>query len=109
MVAGLRIPWFAWVFLVLFALNVPRLAKREERAFRQHVRGTGPVLWNSFKFGLTHCIVGVPIGIGLALFLPGLFFAYVYSKGGVRLSTAVHAVYNYIVLAVAAVWLLLPS
>mgnify|MGYP001806305597 FL=1 len=108
MTSGLRIPWFALPFLILLGLNVPRLAKREERAFRQGTRTLPEALGRSVHFGLIHCIVGVPIGIGLALTIPGLWFTYVYLKGGIRLSTAWHVVYNYIILSMAAVWLVSP-
>lgn len=105
MVSGLSIPWFAWIFWVLLVINVPRLAKREERAFRQHTRGWKEALWQSVKFGLVHCFVGVPIAFGLALTIPGLLFAYTYSKGGIRLSTAWHAVYNWVILTFAMLFI----
>lgn len=105
--AGLQVPWFAWLFLPLLAANVPRLAKREERAFRQDVRTPKEAIQQSIIFGLWHCLVGVPVAFGLALTIPGLWFAYTYSKGGVRLSTAWHSIYNWTILAIVAVFLAL--
>lgn len=103
MTAGLRIPWFAMIFIPLFALNIPRLAKREEEVFRHRIRTPGQAIIKSIKFGFVHCIVGVPLAIGAALIIPGLIFSYIYTKGGTRLSTAWHSVYNYLILCLATV------
>jgi hypothetical protein len=108
MAEGLRIPGFAYLFVALLLLNVPRLAKNEERAFRQGVRGWRTAAFESLKFGMAHCLVGVPIGFGLALALAGAWFAWQYSKGGLRRSTAYHALHNWILLGVAGLWLLWP-
>jgi len=102
---GLTVPIFAWLFLPLLAINVPRLAKREERVFRQDVRTVPKAIGQSVKFGLWHCIVGVPVAFGLGLTIPGLAFAYAYSKGGVRLATAWHSIYNWTILAMVAFFL----
>lgn len=104
-VAGIKISVFGWLFYGLLLLNVPRLARREEEAFRLHVRSCPEAIFQSIKFGFMHCIVGVPLSFGLALAIPGMVFAYAYSKGGTRLSTAWHSVYNYIVLGLAGVYL----
>ena len=103
-----RLPGGAGVrlgFLVAVVGNVPRLAKNEERAFRQGHRKLGPVLWQSVKFGLAHCLVGVPVGIGLAMTISGLWMAWPYMRGGVRRATAYHAVHNWFVLAIGALWM----
>ena len=107
--AGFQIPIFVWIFLPLLAINIPRLAKREERAFRQDTRGVPTAIVRSIKFGLFHCIVGVPVAFGLALSIPGLWFAYQYSKGGVRLATAWHSIYNWVILAIAGVLIALGA
>lgn len=103
MTAGFRIPWFMMIFIPLFALNIPRLAKREEEVFRHRIRSPKEAIIKSIKFGYVHCLVGVPLAIGTALIIPGLVFSYIYSKGGTRLSTAWHAVYNYLILTLAVV------
>lgn len=105
MTAGLRIPWFIYVFLPLLMLNVPRFARREEELFRQGVRGVPAGFWSCLKFGLMHCIVGVPIAFGLALAIPGAWFLAHYWRGGLRQSTAVHAVYNWLILGIAGGYL----
>jgi hypothetical protein len=101
MTAGIKIPLFALLFFPLLALNIPRLAKREEEVFRHRIRSVPQAIVKSIKFGFIHAIVGVPIAFCLALIVPGLWFSYIYTKGGTRLSTAWHAIYNYIILTAA--------
>ncbi|MFM9872071.1 MAG: hypothetical protein ACKVQS_01245 [Fimbriimonadaceae bacterium] len=105
MTSGLKIPIFALIFFPLLALNVPRLAKREEEVFRHRIRSPKEAIIKSIKFGFVHAFVGVPIAFCIALIVPGLWFSWVYSKGGTRLSTAWHAIYNYIILTVAFTWM----
>jgi hypothetical protein len=107
MTAGLRIPWFVYLFLPLLMLNVPRFARAEEEMFRDGVRGWKAGVWSCLKFGLMHCIVGIPVAFGLALAIPGAWFLAHYWKGGLRRSTAVHAVYNWVILLMAAIYLIL--
>ncbi len=111
LVKGLQIPGFAWIFLALFAANVPRLAMNEELAFRKGYKKPGPIALQSVKFGLIHTLVGVPIAFGLALSIAGGWFAYQYLKGGVRRSAAYHSIHNWTLLTWAAIWLarLLPT
>lgn len=71
----------------------------------------GVVTWpDAFKwsliFGLSHCIVGVPLSVGLALSIGGLWFHYQAFEGGISQSTIHHTAYNLILvtlLFVAAV------
>lgn len=105
MTSGLKIPVFALIFFPLLALNVPRLAKREEEVFRHRIRSPNEAIIKSIKFGFVHAFVGVPIAFCVALIVPGLWFSWVYSKGGTRLSTAWHAIYNYIILTTAVIWM----
>lgn len=105
MTAGIKIPWFALAFFPLLALNIPRLAKREEEVFRHRIRSVPEAVLKSVKFGFVHAVVGVPLAFCVALILPGLVFSWVYTKGGTRLSTAWHATYNYIILVVAFTFL----
>ncbi len=94
-VAGaIKFPWIGVAFAILLFLNLPRLARYEEDAFRRGTKDWKDGAWRSLKFGLLHCLVGVPLGFGLALGLGGLWFTYHYFRGGVRQSTAVHTLYN---------------
>ncbi|MFW5697345.1 MAG: hypothetical protein ACOCX1_02160 [Fimbriimonadaceae bacterium] len=104
--SGVRIPFFGLIFIALLALNVPRLAMNEEYMFRKGVRGIGPHAWASLKFGLAHCLIGVPIAFGLALGIAGAWFSYQYSKGGLRRSGAYHILHNWLILLLLALVLL---
>lgn len=107
-VAGVtKIPILGLGFLVLLFLNLPRLARTEEEWFRRGTKNWLDGCWRSLKFGLVHCLVGVPIGYGLALGLGGIWFTYHYFKGGVRRSTMVHTMYNATLVMLLAVFLVL--
>lgn len=95
MVAGsAQAPWIGLPFTLLLFLNLPRLARYEEEAFRYGTKNWTQGALRSLRFGLTHCLVGVPVGFGLALGIGGLWFTDRYFRGGVPLSTRYHAVYN---------------
>ncbi|HRF59804.1 MAG TPA: hypothetical protein PLH94_07815 [Fimbriimonadaceae bacterium] len=103
--APAQIPYVGLLFVALLALSVPRFARYEEEQFRRGTKGPGDALVRSVKFGLVHCIVGVPIGLGLALTIPGLWFTYQYRRGGVRRAVFVHSIYNWLILIALAGWL----
>jgi hypothetical protein len=50
----------------------------------------------SLTFGLVHCLAGVPLGVGLAITLAGLWFSWQYKKGGIERSTIYHSTNNLI-------------
>lgn len=93
---ALKFPIFGLIFMILFMLNVPRLARYEEDQFRRGTKDWKDASGRSIRFGLMHCIVGVPVGVGLALAIGGMWFTYQYFKGGVRRSTLYHSIYNMI-------------
>ena len=66
-------------FIALLAV-LPFLAEAEEEIFRRGYEEWKGILWQSFKFGLMHCLVGVPLAFGIALTLTGLFCAYHYKR-----------------------------
>lgn len=93
---GATIPYYGFVFCFLFFLALPELARTEEEMFRE-----GTTSWsNAFKrstiFGLIHMLVGVPLGVAIALIGAGMFFSYKYFRGGIELSTQTHFQYNII-------------
>ena len=51
-------------------------------------------------FGLVHCLIGIPLGAGLALTLLGLWLSQIYFDGGVELSTQAHTAYDLIVFGI---------
>jgi hypothetical protein len=110
---------WAWliplVFMVLIAAALPLFANAEERMFR-----SGAQHWSTrrrvvkvVQFGLIHAIVGIPIGVALALSVGGAYFMAVYLRAyaatgstdeATMESTRAHTAYNaLIIIAVAAV------
>ncbi|MCC6687182.1 MAG: hypothetical protein IT205_09360 [Fimbriimonadaceae bacterium] len=102
MVAPAQIPWFGLIFIGLLALNLPRLARREEEVFRRGTMNWKDATYRSLKFGLIHMVVGVPLGAALALWFSGMFFSWRYFVGGVRESTYYHTLHNGVILAFLA-------
>ncbi len=96
-----KMKYFGFVFLIILMINVPQYAYLEEKLFRE-----GTVSWQhglllSFIFGMAHCIVGVPLGAGLAISIAGLWFTHQYFVGGVGLSTVHHTTYNLILVFIS--------
>ena len=70
------------VFLILLVPALPLLVESEERAFR-----LGAELWSvpkrvqkAISFGLVHALIGIPIGIALALSVGGGYFTWCYLR-----------------------------
>lgn len=92
------------VFAVLLIPGLPLFAEAEERAFRLGAEGwtTARRLGKGVLFGLVHALVGIPIGVALALSVGGWWFTAVYLRGfrrggrGEALleSTRAHTAYN---------------
>jgi len=104
--AAVKFPWFGALFLLILALNMPRLVRREEEVFRRGTKDWRDAVPRSLKFGMIHCLVGVPVSFGLALAIPGLVFSAAYLRGGIRASAFLHTVYNLLILSVAAFYIL---
>jgi hypothetical protein len=104
--APMRVPWLAWAFIPMLLLKLPTAALWEERLFRGGTASWGEGAARSLAFGLVHCLVGVPLGIGLALALAGLWFTRQYMWGGAVWSAAHHLTYNLAALTLfgALVW-----
>jgi hypothetical protein len=90
------------VFIVLFFAAMPLLVRYEEQSFREGITDPRAIFWKSLRFGLIHCIVGVPLAAGLALTIPGLFYGFTYRRVALErgasaalfASTAAHTAYN---------------
>jgi len=104
--SGTALEWLVpLVFITLLALALPLFAHAEERMFR-----TGAELWSPrrralkvVQFGLIHTLIGIPIGVALALSIGGAYFMAVYlqcfratgSQTEATLESArAHTVYN---------------
>ncbi|NTU47353.1 hypothetical protein HGA88_07065 [Candidatus Roizmanbacteria bacterium] len=114
-----RIYGWGLLFTVLFIIAIPLLAEEEEVLFRKNTLGWLPTKFSvengswydvlslnivfsggiirSILFGITHCLIGVPLGIGFALSIGGFWFTYQYMKGGVERSTIYHSTYNMVI------------
>jgi hypothetical protein len=110
-------PW-AWsiplVFMFLVVLALPLFANAEERMFR-----LGAQRWSKrrralkvVQFGAIHALIGIPIGVALALSVGGAYFMAVYlraftvthsSHEATLESTRAHTAYNALIIATVAV------
>ena len=118
---GTALEWLIpLVFLLLLLPVIPLFAAREEELFR-----LGAEDWDlrrrilkAAQFGLVHTIIGIPIGVALALGIGGGYFQLAYRRGYRRSggdrnaalleSTRAHAAYNgavvlFVLLALALV------
>lgn len=91
---GMSVPLVGIGFLLLLALNMPRLARWEESVFRVGTRDMKHAVLLSLRFGLAHFGIGLPIAYCLALWIPGMWLSRAYLQHGIRESTWKHATYN---------------
>lgn len=110
------------VFLSVLLPLLPLLAEREERMFRVGAEewGFGRRVRRAVEFGLIHLIMGIPIGVALALSLGGGYFTWAYLRGwrrveggsqeaGLLESTRAHTAYNGTVVVLALVGVALAA
>ncbi len=101
-------------FLVLLLPALPLFAHAEERIFRQGAQWWPPRrrAWMVVKFGLAHALIGIPIGVALALSIGGVYFMAVYLRAwrqearervATLESTRAHTAYNATILGVVLV------
>lgn len=106
---------FEWavplVFVGLLVPALPLFAHAEERLFRAGAEG-----WSSARrcartvqFGAAHALIGIPIGVALALSVGGAYFMWVYlrrfARSGSRAdatleSATAHTAYNGVIIAI---------
>ncbi len=113
--AGTALEWIVpVVFLLLLVPALPLFAFREEELFRRGAEG-----WSGWRrvgkavqFGLVHAVIGIPIGVALALAIGGGYFQWAYlrgfritgsSRGGLLESARAHTAYNAVVVVVVLV------
>ncbi|MBW3579529.1 MAG: hypothetical protein KY447_01545 [Actinobacteria bacterium] len=97
------------VFVVLLVPGLPLFAAAEEQRFRLGAEGWSTLrrVLQGVAFGAVHALIGIPIGVALALSIGGWWFTAVYlwgfRRGGrtsaLREATLAHLAYNASVLA----------
>jgi hypothetical protein len=104
--AGTALEWLVpLVLLTMLLPAVPLFAEAEERLFRLGAESwpTSKRIWKGVQFGLAHALIGVPIGVALALSIGGWYFTWWYLREGIAGSTRAHTAYNGAVLLVLLV------
>jgi hypothetical protein len=109
---------WAWliplVFMLLVIAALPLFANAEERMFR-----SGAQRWTTrqravkvLQFGLIHALIGIPIGVALALSVGGAYFMSVYLRSyaltgsaneATLESTRAHTAYNALIIVTVAI------
>ena len=93
------------VIIPVLLINIPRLAHSEEEQYRfgSEAQSWSQRLWTALKFGLVHLVMGIPVGVALALSIAGLGFLGVYLSAfqkthsaffATERAGAFHAAYN---------------
>lgn len=96
------------IFMSLLLVGLPLLVEGEEWVFRRGAerRGRAANLRRSVLFGLVHALVGVPIGVALALSVGGAYFTWAYLRtwaatgsedAALAESTRSHLAYNLVI------------
>jgi hypothetical protein len=100
------------LFVALLVPALPLLVEREERLFRWGAEdwSFGKRLWRGVVFGAVHAVIGIPVGVALALSIGGWYLTWSYLRGhrkggpgaGLLESTRSHLAYNLVILALVA-------
>jgi hypothetical protein len=128
--AGSPLEWIVpTVFVVMLIPALPLFAESEERMFRQGAERRSILgrVRRAVEFGLVHALIGIPIGVALALSIGGGYFTWAYLRGyrrgddvfvnpaddyhrrqlqGVAESTRAHLAYNVTIVALVGIALL---
>jgi hypothetical protein len=102
------------VFVSLVFIALPLFANAEERMFRSGAQhwSTGKRLLKIVQFGLVHAVIGIPIGVALALSVGGAYFMFVYLRAyrqtystslATLESTRAHTAYNAVIIVTVTV------
>jgi hypothetical protein len=108
------------VFLVLVIPALPLFALAEERIFRRGAEGWSwkRRLYKIVSFGLVHAVIGIPIGVALALSFGGAYFMWCYLRDfrvghdpdrAMLESAAAHTTYNAVILTLVLVIVILTA
>ena len=102
------------VFVTLLIIGLPLLVEGEEWAFRRGAesRSRAANARRSVLFGLVHALIGIPIGVAMALSVGGFYFTWAYlsawratrsEEAALAESTRSHLAYNLVIAAIVIV------
>ena len=102
------------VFMALVVLALPLFANAEERMFRSGAQRWSPRrrAFKVLQFGAIHALIGIPIGVALALSVGGAYFMSVYlhayaltgsAQEATLESTRAHTAYNALIIVTVAI------
>jgi len=108
------------IFMSLLLIGLPLLVEGEEWVFRRGAehRSRAANARRSVLFGLVHALVGVPIGVAIALSVGGVYFTWTYlrmwtatrsEEAALAESTRSHLAYNLVIAAIIIVALATSS
>lgn len=102
------------VFMTLLVIGLPLLVEGEEWVFRRgaQYRTRAANARRSVLFGLVHALIGIPIGVAMALSVGGFYFTWAYLRAwratasedeALAESTRSHLAYNLVIAAIVIV------
>jgi hypothetical protein len=102
------------IFVTLLLVGLPLLVEGEEWVFRKgaQYRSRAANARRSILFGLVHALVGIPIGVALALSVGGFYFTWAYlrvwratgsEEAALAESTRSHLAYNLVIAGIVIV------
>jgi hypothetical protein len=102
------------IFVTLLIIGLPLLVEGEEWVFRRGAehRSRAANARRAVLFGLVHAIVGIPIGVAIALSVGGFYFTWAYlrvwratgsEEEALAESTRSHLAYNLVIAAIVIV------
>ena len=102
------------VFVTLLIIGLPLLVEGEEWVFRRgaQFRDRAANARRAVLFGLVHALVGIPIGVAIALSVGGFYFTWAYlrvwratasEEAALAESTRSHLAYNLVIAAIVIV------
>lgn len=91
----------AVIYILFLTYSLPAIAFVEEVVFRDRITGIVSAIVVTIIFGLVHMLMGATLGVGIALMIPGGFFALVYMSEGILAATYLHIFYDVGAIALA--------
>jgi hypothetical protein len=106
---GASIKFVGIIFCLLLMTALPGGARQEEVWFRVGTSNWFEAIWRSLLFGFTHMLVGVPVLGAIVISGTGLFYSFMYFRGGLELAAQAHFQYNLILVFILLVFVTIKS